>query len=283
MWNAQSFLSGAGVETHHVALDVLVRRRVRRQRGTDHDDAVGNDRRRTVADPSDEIAGEIEIQRFKQIDGSVLSETRNGSAGLQVQRDQTESRRDRDDAFLCAILPVADTARVRASGPRLAFVLRRSPCPKRFAGARIRRNNRAARTQREIEDAVDHEGSDFRAGGPEVVELPAPCDLEILDVIAIDEIDRGITGASILRRIGKPLPVAGAFLAPAAAPDNIAGISKPENTYRSDRDILFLLISGRESLKDLSHGTPDFESMSIAGLGEGAVYDRACSHSFREA
>src|SRR5206468_6266556 len=116
--------------------------------------------------------------------------TGNRNASLEVQRDEPESRRDRDDAFLRALLPVGDAARARAGGPRFAVVLRRSPGPKRFACACIRRNNRAARTQREIEDAVDHEGSDFGAGGAEVVEFPAPCDLEILDVIAVDEIDR---------------------------------------------------------------------------------------------
>ncbi len=30
---------------------------------------------------------------------------------------------------------------------------------------------------------------DFRVGRPEVIELPAPCHLEILDVVAVDEID----------------------------------------------------------------------------------------------
>ena len=76
--------SGTGVETHHIALDVFVRRRGRRQRGTDHNDAIGNDRRRTVADPSNKVTGEIEIQRFEEIHGAVLSETGNGNAPLQV-------------------------------------------------------------------------------------------------------------------------------------------------------------------------------------------------------
>ena len=168
----------------------MVGRRVRRQRRTDHDDPVGNNRRRAVADPADEIAGEVEIQRFEEIHLAVLSETGNRTAGLLVQRNQPESRRDRHDAFVVAIFPISDAPRIGAGGARFPVVLRRSPCPERFAGTGIRRNNRAVRTQWEIEDAVDHDRSDFGIGVSEVIEFPAPCNLEILNVTAVDQIER---------------------------------------------------------------------------------------------
>jgi tetratricopeptide (TPR) repeat protein len=38
----------AGIETHHIAFNVFVRWRTRRSRRADHDDAVGNDRRRGI-------------------------------------------------------------------------------------------------------------------------------------------------------------------------------------------------------------------------------------------
>src|SRR5207244_402386 len=120
---------------------------------------------------------EIEVQRLEKIHCAALSETWHGHARLEIQRDETKSWRDRDNAFLCAILPVGDTTRVGARSARFAIVLRRPPCPERFAGTCIGGNNRAARTQGEIKDAIDHDRSDFRAGGSEVVKFPAPCHL----------------------------------------------------------------------------------------------------------
>src|SRR6185295_9343831 len=114
--------------------------------------------------------------------------------------------------FIGSIRPVRDAAGVRARGTGFAMVLGGPPGPQRIAGAAIGRNDRMARAERKIQHAIHLDRSDFGGRIPEVVELPAPGRLEILEVFAVDLIKRRIARAAGLRRIGAPLPILRAAL-----------------------------------------------------------------------
>src|SRR6058998_3841812 len=129
---------------------------------------------------------------FGQIDDTVITETWNLMSILRVQRYELIAGRYRDDAFFATVGPISDTAIAPANAvdPR-AFI--DSPHPQRLAGASIGCNDRAAVSGWEIQNSVHHDGRDFRlvfGARAEIVGSPDPRDLEILDVVPINRVQR---------------------------------------------------------------------------------------------
>ncbi len=159
--------------------------------------------------------GARQIQLRKQIDRAVLPELANRHAGLRVERDQLESRSHGDDPGVRAIGPVRDAAADLARRLIEARAFIGPPRPQRFTGARIDGNHVAPRADREVEDAVGHDRRRLAGAAAEVVELPAPRHLEILDVVAIDLIVRARSGCCRRRphttATRRPWPPVGPF------------------------------------------------------------------------
>src|SRR5262249_53675640 len=149
--------------------------------GSHHDHVVRDHRRRTVADSSDEVSFVIQVERFKEIYSAIPAEAWDGKAGLRVQRDKIETRRDRNDPFFVPIGPVRNAPRIFSSCTFFPGIGLGSPGPQSFAGACIGCNDGAAWAEREVEDPVHHDWSRLRTGPAEVIESPAPRELEVLD------------------------------------------------------------------------------------------------------
>src|SRR5438128_9114153 len=159
MKGPQSF-SGTYIEGQHVAFHVLFVGSATRAQCRAHDHYIVRDHgRRAVADVARRVALEIQIQLLEEIDGSVFTETGNRHAGLGIERDQMETRKDRKDPLILSIRPIGH-APSGISSWRLAipFAFIRAIHPQRIAGPYIRSDYRAVIAGGEIKDAIDAEG-----------------------------------------------------------------------------------------------------------------------------
>src|SRR6185295_3330927 len=80
--------------------------------------------------------------------------------------------------------------------------------PQGLTSSRICSNGKAALVHREVKNAVDHDGSRLAAGlriRDKAVGFPDPCDLQILDVVAVNLIQRRIESSPVFGAIGAPL------------------------------------------------------------------------------
>ncbi len=202
----------ADVEAHDVGFDVGdVHAATGRQRGADHNHVVRDHRRRTVADPPDGVELGVVVELREEIDGAGAAECGLGLAGLGIERYQLEAgRHDHNPLVALPVGPIGHAAVHLARRLVEARALVGTPRPQRFTGCGTRRHHRAPRAGREVQDAVHHQrrglGGHGFAGRPAVVvELPGPRHLQVLDVVAIDQVQRGIGRAAFLRPVGAPL------------------------------------------------------------------------------
>ncbi|PYS16944.1 MAG: hypothetical protein DMG15_00780 [Acidobacteria bacterium] len=156
----------------------------------------------------------VGFELFRQIDDAVITKRRNLVSILRVQGNKLVTRCDRDDALFAAIGPISDAA-IASSNPIDPGAFIDSPRPQRFASARIRRDDRAAVSDREIQDTVDHDRSGFGfvlGSRAEIVGSPDPCNLEVLHVVPINGVDRRISGAAGVAAVNTPFPILRALL-----------------------------------------------------------------------
>ena len=123
--------------------------------------------------------------------------------------------RDVDDAVVTlAVGPVGEAAARelarRVDGAR-AFLL--GVHPDHLAGLAVERDHRAARAAGRVDDALDHQRRAFElelGTRAEVVGLEAPGDFELVEVAAVDLIERGVARALDVGGVVRPLAVLGA-------------------------------------------------------------------------
>src|SRR6185503_12587800 len=157
--------------------------------------------------------GELSRQRLRigemQRDAAAGAEVGRRLAGLGVERVEKLAA-DRDEAAIRAALPEVEAAR-RLAG---RFLLRRLLLPQRLAGRAIERGDEAVRVLR-VDDAVDDDRRRFqvrvdaqlgkRIGERRVHRRPAPGDLQALDVVARDLVERRVAGERVIGAVVAPL------------------------------------------------------------------------------
>ena len=131
------------------------------------------------------------------------------NAGLRVEGDHLVAGRDVDDPRLAAVGPVREPASRKLTGRRFAalpFVL--AVHPDHLAGCRVECDHGAARAGRGVDDAVDHQrrALEVELGpGSERVGLEAPRDLELVEVVFVDLIERRVACVRQIAAIRGPL------------------------------------------------------------------------------
>ena len=140
-----------------------------------------------------------------------------GHAGLRVQRDEVIAGRDSENALVpLAVGPVRDAAaRSLARRPFTALALVHAPHPQLLARLGIDRDDRAPHAGLRVHDAVHHERRHLHVVvGPHavVVGLEPPRDAQVLDVVFVDLVERGVLRAAGLAGIRPPFAVRRAVL-----------------------------------------------------------------------
>ena len=185
------------VESPHVTRRHLLGRRTSplRKRGSDDDHISDDDRGRTRADA---VVHQIQVPPEPQLEvhDPVVAEGRVGEARLRVQRDHVIGGGDEKHPFFDAIRPVTDAAPgVAARRVPAAFTLVEPVHPERLPRLRIDRHRRPPESRGGIEGPVRvQRGHAVVAlgGRTEVARLPAPRDLQVLDVRGVDLIERRV-------------------------------------------------------------------------------------------
>ncbi len=210
-------LAGLHVEGAHQPLGVVVRRdrHAFLERRADQHDVADDGRRRVQADLAGlqldllALAGD---RAFLQIDHAALAERRDHRAVLGVQRDQAVAGGDVEDAVVAlAVGPVRDAAAgqlARRDRGAVAFAV--AVRPDQLAGPAVERDHRAARAGGGVEHAFDRQRRAFElelGAGAEVVGLEAPRDFELIEVAAVDLIERRILGAAHVGGVVRPVAV----------------------------------------------------------------------------
>src|SRR5438552_241562 len=215
MKDPQSF-SGTYIEGQHVALHVLFVGSATRAQCRAHDHHIVRDHgRRAVADVARRVALEIQIQLLEKIDASVFTETWNRYAGLGIERDQMEPRKDRKDPLILSIRPIGHaTSGISSWRLAIPFAFIRAIHPQRIAGPCIRSDYGAVIAGGEIKNSIDVEWGRLalELSPAEIVGLPRPGDFEVLHILTVDLIQWGIARASQLAPVGPPLSIFRAVL-----------------------------------------------------------------------
>ena len=137
-----------------------------------------------------------------------------------------------------------------------------SPVPA-FAATTVRRC-----PGREVEDAVHHQrrglGRHRLGRRAEVVELPGPGDLEVLDVVLVDLIEGGIAGAAFVGGVRAPLPDCAAVLAAADV--------RPQPRWRAEApetriDAVASSMSPPCSVRECCAGSGSMSNPTMQGVG----------------
>src|SRR6185503_9663440 len=85
-----------------------------------------------------------------------------------------------------------------------------------LACGRVERDDGAAGARRRVDDPARHQRSGFEVElGPrtEVLGLEPPRDLELVEIVRVDLVERGVPGVGEIAAVGRPLPVFRAGLA----------------------------------------------------------------------
>ena len=211
----------AHVEAAHVELDLRLRVRPRADAagGPDDDDVADDERRRRRA-RFDVV--HRPAQAAAQVDDAGLAELAHRQPRIRVERPEIEARRHGQHAPLVAALPIGDAAPRRAARRRAkALAVAGAPDPQRLAAAGVDRNDIARRARRRVQHAVDHQRRRLALHlrrRAEVAAVPTPRDLQILDVLRVDLIERRV----VLRREAAAVdgPLDGAALLRCALPSS---------------------------------------------------------------
>ena len=205
--------AGARVVAADIAL--LVRAALRRAAGkmgrANHDYVLRDDGRRVQPD----LTG-LEIDRLVhlrlQVDDAARAETGDAPARLRVEGHHLVTGGYVDDPLLLAVGPVRRPSPREPAGRRLAaLAFVQTVHPQHFARRGVERDYRASRAGRRVEDAVHHQrrGLEIELGTrPERVGLEAPGDLQVVEVVAVDLIERPVAAAREVATICRPLAIA---------------------------------------------------------------------------
>ena len=211
VWKIHSRLPVLRVVAADEAL--LVRLALRRAalevRGADDDDVLGDDRRGVQSDLAGDRIDRLIVVRL-QIDDAVLAEAGGGRTGLGVERDHLIAGRDVDDARALAAgaRPVGEAAareQTRRRFAALALVL--AVHPLHLAGHRVERDDGAAGAGGGVDGAVDHQRRHLEielGARAHRVGLEAPRDLELVEVVFVNLIERRVSCARQVAAVGRP-------------------------------------------------------------------------------
>jgi len=211
-------LAGARVVPTDVALHVAPAARVPAGAvgGANDDHVAGHDRRGVQPD----LAG-CQVDRLVvvtlQVDHSVDAELGHRPAGLRVERDQPVARRHIDDPRFVAArrpAPVGQPAPGESSRCRVATrPFNQAVNPVQLARRGVEGHHRTPRPAGRIQHAVDHErrGLEPKLGHwTKVVGLEPPGDLQVVEVVRGDLVERRVAGVTQVAAVGGPLAAAGA-------------------------------------------------------------------------
>ena len=142
---------------------------------------------------------------------------RTGHAGLRVQRNELIAGRDGENAFVAfAVGPVRDAAtRSLARRAFAALALVHAPHPQLLARFGIDRHDRAPHARLRVHDAVHHERRHLHVvvgTHAVVVGLEPPRDAQVLDVVFVDLVERGVFRAARFAGVRPPFAVRRAVL-----------------------------------------------------------------------
>jgi len=132
-----------------------------------------------------------------QIDYAVVTERGSGGAGLGIERYEPVAGRDIEDSLIFAVGPVGQSTAGELPGcgrATRAFVL--TMRPEELTGGGVERYYRSPRTNGGIDHAIDHQRCGFELklrARAKVVGLEAPGDLELVEVVRVDLIERSVT------------------------------------------------------------------------------------------
>ena len=144
-----------------------------------------------------------------------------GRPGLRVERDQLIARRDQEKPRVAlAVGPVGEPAILRPRGAIAALAFVEAVHPERLAGGRVDGDDVAPRAGGEVQHAADHQRRDFPVvvgRRAEVVRLPPPDDLELLDVLRVDLVERRVLGVARIAAVVAPFALRRALLRVEAA------------------------------------------------------------------
>ena len=182
-----------------------------RHRLSDHHDVTRHQRRRGVA----EVHEFGRIGEHPQIDHPPVAEALDQVAGLEVRRQQIRGPHREDASIRSAVvLPEPDPAVCGAAGGLVVGQERQVLHPAGLAGRRVERLDHPDAV-RGIEHPVHHQGGRPEVvrvlqGVPPVVETavdrgPAPDDLQVVDGVGVDLIERRVPGESAVAAVDTPL------------------------------------------------------------------------------
>jgi hypothetical protein len=183
----------------------------RRWHAADDDDVL-DDHRAAAPAPT----GDRPLEAFQQVDLAVVAEVGVAFPGLGVQRHEVAPD-VREDPRVASVGPIRDAARRPAAGGALAVWPRRQRVePDGLAGSRVERGHRAD-GRAHVEETVDHQRRVLIVGRPKRVrvEVPqflghtrsAPRNLQFLDAVFVDLIERRVFRAALVARVGRPVAI----------------------------------------------------------------------------
>ena len=191
-------------------VNAALRRSAGQVRGADDDDVLGDDRRRVQTDFTRHRIDFLVVVHF-QIDDAVLAEPFDRHARLRVERDHAVAGRHVHDPRILsssAVGPVREPASRELTRRRLAALpLVLAVHPQQLAGGRVERDDGAARAGGRVENAVDHQRRPLQielGTRSEEIRLEAPGDLEGLEVVLVNLIERRVTRARQIAAVGPP-------------------------------------------------------------------------------
>jgi hypothetical protein len=170
---------------------------------------------------------ERHVELFHEVDGAVLPERRNRRAGPRIERHEKETGRDHENPLVLPVRPVTHAASgiPPRSKPVAVALVHARPQPQLPPARRIDCRHGALATHGRVEDAVHHDGSRFvlvdrerriavpLRGAAERRQrrpdrgFPAPGDLEVLEIVSVDLVERRVARA--LRIVVEITPFAG--------------------------------------------------------------------------
>ena len=148
-----------------------------------------------------------------EIDDAFVAKGGSRLAGLGVERDQAIARRDVEHAIVAfAVGPIGHaTARELTRRPPCGpLTLVHAVDPLLFAGARVERDDGAARASHRVNHPLDHQRRRAKlcfGTRTEIVGLESPRDFHLAEVAGVDLIEWGILTAAKIGRVQRPLAV----------------------------------------------------------------------------
>ena len=181
-------------------------------RGADDDHVAGHDGRGCQPNLAGDQVHVLVGFQF-QVRNAAFAEPRIRNPRDRVQRNHPVALGHVEDAGLLAVAPVRQPATgLLAWCDFAAFALVLAVQPQEFAGRRIQRHDRAARSRRGIDDAVGHQGCGLeielglRAEGRRI---EAPCNFKVIEIFGIDLAVGCVSSIGEVASVGQPFATRG--------------------------------------------------------------------------